>query len=66
MRHCKKFGFFIEGNEGNEESLCYEIQPLFSSLSSVQKAHLGAREPTIFSKRGSLRSGSQNGNFSWP
>jgi hypothetical protein len=59
------FGSFYKGKE--ERSRSSETQPLFSSLSSVEKVHLGARELTIFSKRGSPRSGSQNGNnFSWP
>ncbi len=50
-----------------KKGLVPATQPLFSSLSSVQKVHLGAREATILSKRGSPRSESQKGsNFSWP
>jgi hypothetical protein len=30
------------------------------------EVYFGASESTIFSKHGSPRSGSQNGNFSWP
>jgi hypothetical protein len=34
---------------------------------ALSKNHFGASEVTIFSKRGSPRSGSQNGsNFNWP
>jgi hypothetical protein len=43
-------------------AICYAKK----GYSELQLDYFGAREATIFSKHGSPRSGSQNGNFSWP
>jgi hypothetical protein len=57
----KKFGFFTEGNEGNEEcTYCNERQPLFALLSSVEE-NVSASRPFDIQTEG----GEGNQDSSW-
>ena len=71
VRSCTLRKMRVGGPSLNPESLsaiseAFDRSPAWSRCLNV-KPHFGAREATIFSKRGSPRSGSQNGSsFKWP